>query len=189
MALHETPTSDRSTASTCRSFPVEGTMLFELVNNPEYKKNFHSKLQAANRFFVFFYKIRLLPLMGMGKQIMLLTTKGRTSQKRRDFPIGYYLIDGIVHVFSGWGKEANWYKNIIANPRDVYLQVGFRSFHALPEVVERVEDIQQTIERFIIGCPKDAQQLIGWDAQRDSLETADFSMMIEKVLVMKFWAG
>jgi deazaflavin-dependent oxidoreductase (nitroreductase family) len=189
MAGSDTPTMDSSTTSNRRAFPLQGSMLFELMNNPEYKMNFHARLQAGNRFVAFFYKIRLLPLLGMGKQIMLLTTKGRSSQKMRDFPIGYYLIDGTVYVFSGWGKAANWYKNIIANPRDVYLQVGFRRYHAFPEVVEGAEELQETIERFIICCPKGAQQLIGWDPQCDSLERADFSMMMEKVLVVKFLAG
>jgi deazaflavin-dependent oxidoreductase (nitroreductase family) len=189
MALSEAPIIDSQAGSTRRAFPARGTMLFELVNNPEYKKDFHARLQAANRFFAFFYKIRLLPLLGMGKQIMLLTTKGRSSQKMRDFPIGYYLIDDTVHVFSGWGKDANWYKNIIANPKDVYLQVGFRHFHAIPKIVEDPEELQRTFERFIICCPKGAQQLIGWDPQHDSMEAADFSMMKEKVLVVKFHSG
>jgi deazaflavin-dependent oxidoreductase (nitroreductase family) len=189
MILSDSSTIDNTTAPTLRSFPARDTMLFELINNPEFKKNFHERLKAGNRFMAFFYKIRLLPLLGMGKQVMLLSTKGRSSQKRRDFPIGYYLIDDTVHVFSGWGKAANWYKNIIANPQDVYLQVGFRRFHAIPEVVEDVEELHKTFERFIICCPAGAQHLIGWDSQRDSLGTADFSMMIEKVLVVRFQAG
>ena len=106
MTLSEIPIIDKSAAITLRAFPARDTMLFELVNNPEFKKNFHDRLQAGNRFFAFFYKIRLLPLLGMGKQVMLLTTKGRSSQKRRDFPIGYYLIDGTVHVLIGLGQSS-----------------------------------------------------------------------------------
>jgi deazaflavin-dependent oxidoreductase (nitroreductase family) len=189
MALSVTPTINNSTDSTLRAFPARDTMLFELINNPEFKKNFHTKLQTGNRFMAFFYKTRLLPLFGMGQQIMLLTTKGRSSQKWRDFPIGYYRIDGTVYVFSGWGKAANWYKNIIANPKEVFLQVGFHHFHAIPEVVEGAEELRKTFERFVSRCPKGAQQLIGWDPQRDSLETADFSMMMEKVLVVRFHVG
>lgn len=187
MALSDQTTAEKTAGSVLRSFPVPGTMLFDLVNNPDYKQNFHARLQSSNRFVVFFYKIRLLPLLGMGKQIMLLSTKGRTSQKMRDFPIGYYLIDGTMHVFSGWGKGANWYKNIIAYPNEVYLQVGFRRFHAIPKVVDDVDDLRHTIERFIICSPKSAQQLIGWDSQRDTLETADFAPMMEKVLVVRFY--
>jgi hypothetical protein len=186
MVISEINTAENPVGSTRRSFPAPGTMLFDLVNNLEFKQRFHARLLSFNRFMVFFYKIRLLPLLGMSKQIMLLSTKGRTSQKMRDFPIGYYLIDGTVHVFSGWGKGANWFKNMIANPKDAYLQVGFRRFHVIPEVVENVDELRHTIERFIICCPKEAQQLIGWDTQRDNLETADFSMMMEKVLVMRF---
>ena len=186
MALPGNDTLNTTSSTQDRSFPLSSTMLFELLNNPEYKKNFHARLQSSNRFMVFFYKIRLLPLLGMGKQVMLLSTKGRTSHKQRDFPIGYYLIDGIVHVISGWGKNANWYKNIIASSQDVFLQVGFRRFHVIAEVVSDPGDLQHTFERFIVCCPDGARHLIGWDPARDRIETADFSQMIEKILVVKF---
>jgi deazaflavin-dependent oxidoreductase (nitroreductase family) len=161
-------------------------MLYELLNDAQFKKNFHARLQGSNRFMVFFYKIRLLPLLGLGKQMMLLTTQGRTSHKQRDFPIGYYLIDGVVHVFSGWGKNANWYKNIIANPQDVFLQVGFDRFQAIPEFVEDSDEKRHAIERLIACCPDGASHLIGWDPQIDKIETADFSQMIDKVMVVRF---
>jgi deazaflavin-dependent oxidoreductase (nitroreductase family) len=186
MALSGKTLTDTTASSAGRSFPLSTTMLYELLNDAQYKKNFHARLQGSNRFMVFFYKIRLLPLLGLGKQMMLLTTQGRTSHKQRDFPIGYYLIDGVVHVFSGWGKNANWYKNIIANPQDVFLQVGFDRFQAIPEFVEDSDEKRHAIERLIACCPEGASHLIGWDPQIDKIETADFSQMIDRVMVVRF---
>lgn len=169
-----------------RAFPLPGTMLYNLIYNPEFKKTFHPRIKFTNRLVVPLYKLRVLPLLGLGRVIMLLTTKGRKSKEMRDFPIGYHRIDGTVCVFSGWGKEANWYKNLMAYPEDVYVQIGFRRFHARPEVVEDPQELKQIIERLILQSPAEARTLMGWDPERDDLETADFSPMIEKVLTVRF---
>ena len=177
--------SDPAYAS--RSFPLPGTMLYNLINQPEYRQQFHARLKFANPLIVVLYKVGLLPLLGLGKSIMLLTTKGRTSQKRRDFPLGYYLIDGTVHLFSGWGKQANWYKNLVAYPDEVYVRVAFRRFHARPEVVEDAQELRSILERFVRQQPGAAHSLLGRDPVRDDLATADFSPVIERVLTVRFY--
>jgi deazaflavin-dependent oxidoreductase (nitroreductase family) len=117
---------------------------------------------------------------------MLLTTRGRKSHQLRDTPIGYFRLDDGIYVFSSWGKEANWYKNMVACPEEVHIQLGFRRFQARPEVVEEPQEVKQIIERLVLQDPKGAQTLMGWDTKVDRLETADFSLMIEKVLVVRF---
>jgi deazaflavin-dependent oxidoreductase (nitroreductase family) len=169
-----------------RTFPAPGTILYDLIANPEFRETFHSKLKLTNRLVVPLYKLRVLPLLGAGKAIMLLTTKGHKSHAMRDFPIGYHRIDNIIYVFSGWGKEANWYKNLMAYPEDVYVQTGFRCFHARPEVVEDRRELKGIIERLILRNPAAARTLIGWDPERDDLHTANLSPMIEKVLIVRF---
>jgi deazaflavin-dependent oxidoreductase (nitroreductase family) len=169
-----------------RAFPAPGTMLYGLIADPEYRKTTHPKIKLTNRLVVPLYKLRVLPLLGLGRAIMLLTTRGRKSQAMRDFPIGYHRIDDTIYVFSGWGKEANWYKNLMAYPEDVYVQTGFRRFHVRPEVVEDRRELKGIIERFILRSPAAAQTLIGWDPEQDDLQTADLSPMIEKVLIVRF---
>ena len=173
-------------ASAPRAFPLPGTNLYRLLSDPEFKKTFHSRVKQGNRWLAPLYKLRILPLLGVGKQIMLLTTKGRKSNEMRDTPIGYFRVDDIVHVFSGWGKEANWYKNIMACPDEVYVQIGFRRFHALAEIVQDPQKLKRTIERLVLQDPRGAGYLMGWDSKLDRLEAADFSLMIEKVLVVRF---
>jgi deazaflavin-dependent oxidoreductase (nitroreductase family) len=169
-----------------RAFPAPGTMLHDLIADPEFRETFHSKLKLTNRLVVPLYKLRVLPLLGAGKAIMLLTTKGRKSHTMRDFPVGYQRIDGTIYVFSGWGKETNWYKNLMAYPEDVYVQTGFHRFHVCPEVVEDRRELKGIIERFILRNPTAAHTLIGWDPERDDLHMADLSPMIEKVLIVRF---
>jgi hypothetical protein len=87
---------------------------------------------------------------------------------------------------SGWGKDANWYKNILANPEEVWLQIGFRHFAVRADILEDPAEIRRTIETLIAESPADAQRLFGWDPQSDRLDAADFSPMIEHVLFVKF---
>jgi deazaflavin-dependent oxidoreductase (nitroreductase family) len=139
-----------------------------------------------NKYVVVLYRVGVLPLLGAGKTTMLLTTRGRKSGQLRRFPIGYFRIAGEIHLLSGWGKNAHWYKNIRANPEEVWLQVGFHRFAARASIVEDPAEIRRTIETLIAESPADAQRLFGWDPQNDRADAADFSPMIEHVLFVKF---
>lgn len=169
-----------------RAFPAPGTYLYRLIVDPAFRKAFHARVKRGNPMLALLYKLRVLPLLGLGKRLMLLTTRGRKSQKLRDIPIGYFRIDDGIYVFSGWGKVANWYQNMLAYPDDVYAQIGFRRFRVRPEVVDDPQAVQRVIERLVLQNPRGARSLTGWDPARDRLELADFSLMIEKVLVVRF---
>jgi deazaflavin-dependent oxidoreductase (nitroreductase family) len=169
-----------------RVFPSPGTTLYNLITDMEYTREFHARLKQSNHWVASMYKLRILPLFGLSGQIMLLSTRGRKSLKMRDTPIGYFRIDGLVHVFSGWGKAANWYQNILAYPDDVYLQIGFHRSHVCAEVVEDPHVLQHLYEQLAMHDPHGAHMLMGWDPKEDCLELADFSLMIEKVLVVRF---
>jgi len=172
--------------TTLRAFPAPGTYLYRLIADPAFKQAFHTWVKRGNPMLVPLYKLRVLPLLGVGKRLMLLTTRGRKSQKLRDIPIGYFRIDDGIYVFSGWGKAANWYQNFMVYPDDVYVQIGFRRFRVRPEVVDDSQAIQRVIEQLVLQNPRGARSLFGWNPARDQLELADFSLMIEKVLVVRF---
>ena len=180
---------DQARVSTARTFPLPGTTLYKVLSDPEFKKTFHARVKLGNPWMARLYRLGLLPLLGLGGQIMLLTTRGRTSARLRDTPIGYFRIDGEVYVFSGWGKRANWYQNLVAYPDDVYVQIGFRRLNAVPGVVDDAQEIRRIIEHFVVQDPGGAHTLMGWDHQVDHLDAADFSLMIEKVLVVRFRYG
>jgi deazaflavin-dependent oxidoreductase (nitroreductase family) len=169
-----------------RAFPLPDTMLYNMIFQPEFRQSFHKRIKILNRFVVPLYRIGVLPLLGIGRSTMLLTTKGRTSGRMRHFPVGYHRIDRTVVVFSGWAQDANWYKNMTADPDAVYVQVGFHRFHARAEVVRDPQMLRTILEQFVRQCPQAARQLLGWDPQLDDPATANFSMMIDKVLVVRF---
>jgi deazaflavin-dependent oxidoreductase (nitroreductase family) len=170
-----------------RTFPLPGTTYYNMFYNPEAKKKFYNSFRFANKLFAPLYKMRLLPLIGFGKLIIVLTTRGRKSGKLRDTPIGYFLYDGAIHVISGWGKEANWYKNILAHPDDVYLQLGFRRFHARATLVEDRETLQQMMKWLVKHHTSGPEgKAMGWDPKRDDPETADFSGMFQMMIIVRF---
>jgi deazaflavin-dependent oxidoreductase (nitroreductase family) len=169
-----------------RSFPLPTTNLYKLISDAQYRNEFRSRLKTGNRFMAHLYSMRLLPLFGLGSKIMLLSTRGRKSGQMRDTPIGYFTIDGQIYVFSGWGKDANWYKNIQACPEDVYLQVGFQRFPARAVEVTDTKAKRCVLQDLVEQDPRGAQVLMGWDPKVDSLEAADFSFMLEKVVVIRF---
>src|SRR5215217_2287054 len=126
MALIKQNEEPLQTESGRRVFPLQGTMLYDMIFKPEFRQSFHGRIKFLNRLVVPLYRIGVLPLLGVGRSTLLLTTKGRTSGRMRHFPVGYHRIDGTVVVFSGWAKDANWYKNMMANPAEVYVQIGFQ---------------------------------------------------------------
>lgn len=172
--------------SSARVFPRPETSLAQVIGDRAYRDAFHRRLQGSNRFIVAFYRIGLLPLLGAGKTIMLLTTRGRKSHRLRRFPVGYFRIGGNIHLLSGWGKDSNWYKNLRANPDDVWLQIGFRNFPVTAQFIEDPAEIKRTIERIVSESPTSARRLFGWDPDHDSLGSSDFSPVIEKVLFVRF---
>ena len=169
-----------------RSFPVPGTTLYDVLFKPDFRQAFHSRLKPTNRLLAPLYKAQVLSLFGLSKRIMLLTTQGRNSQRMRDFPIGYFRIGGDVYVFSAWGRQSNWYKNLVAHPEQVYVQIGLRRRHVWPQVVQDPQELKRIIQQLIRDDPDGARTLMGWDPNRDDVESADFSLMIEKVLTVRF---
>jgi deazaflavin-dependent oxidoreductase (nitroreductase family) len=182
----KSPPAAQQDAPFPRIFPRPETALAQVIGDPTYREAFHRRLQASNRFVVALYRIGLLPLLGAGRTTMLLTTRGRKSQRLRRFPVGYFRIDGEIYLISGWGKRANWYKNLHSSPDEVWLQIGFRSFPATATIIDDPEQVRQKIEHLISESPAVAKHLLGWDPDHDTLASADFSPLIDSVLFVRF---
>ena len=169
-----------------RLFPIEGTNLYKILFDPQHRQAFHAQLKRYNPLMVSLYKIGLLPLFGMSRNVMLLTTRGRKSRKLRSTPIGYFRIGGVIHLFSAWGKGTAWYKNLLAYPKDVSIQIGLRKCPVTAQCMENPAEILSTIKKFVSESPAQAQLLFGWDSARDRMECADFSVVIKRVLIVRF---
>ncbi len=66
--------------------------------------------------------------------VMKLTTTGRKSGLPRTISVSYLPTDEGIVIFSGFGIESNWYRNVLAEPR-VTVQIGRKTFEATASVV------------------------------------------------------
>ena len=78
----------------------------------------------------------------VGWLILLLRHTGRKSGKSYATPMQYEKIGDAYYVGSARGQQADWFRNVQANPQ-VEVSVGRRTFKALAEAVtdsERIAD-------------------------------------------------
>lgn len=74
------------------------------------------------------YAAGLGPLSG--QIVLLLTTRGRKTRKRRVTPLQYEMIEGVIYVGSARGQQADWFRNILADPQ-VDVRVKDRYFQGM----------------------------------------------------------
>ena len=80
-----------------------------------------------------------------GRMVLLLTTRGRKSGLLRVTPLQYEEIDGAIHVASARGDQADWFRNIIADPH-VEVRIGSRRMAGIAEPITDVARVADFIE-------------------------------------------
>lgn len=66
--------------------------------------------------------------------VLRLTTTGRKTGQPRTLCVSFMPLDDEYIIFSGFGIQSNWYRNIRANPA-VTIQIGHRTMQATATVV------------------------------------------------------
>jgi deazaflavin-dependent oxidoreductase (nitroreductase family) len=89
----------------------------------------------------------------VGPQILILTTTGRKSGLPRQTPLQYEFIDGVYYAGSMRGDKADWYRNILADPR-VLLKVGERQYPALAEAIDDSEQVLSFLKYRLQRSPR-----------------------------------
>ena len=73
--------------------------------------------------------------------VLLLTTKGARTAESRTSPVMYLADDadpGCVYVFASYAgadTDPSWFRNLVAHPDDVRVEIGTESLTATAEVV------------------------------------------------------
>lgn len=84
--------------------------------------------RIGNRFMVLLFRL------GLGNwgnrpetsQVMVLVHKGRKSGLPRKTPVNYAIVDDVIYCTAAFGSRADWYRNVVANPRvQVWLPDGW----------------------------------------------------------------
>jgi deazaflavin-dependent oxidoreductase (nitroreductase family) len=82
---------------------------------------------------------------GPRRVVLLLTTIGRKSGQPRVTPLQYEQVEGEYYIASARGTDADWFKNIVANP-EVHVQIRDRKFDAAAEPITDPVRIADFIE-------------------------------------------
>jgi deazaflavin-dependent oxidoreductase (nitroreductase family) len=107
-------------------------------------KNFDwRKIKPAQNLHRLLYAIGLGPIVG--RIILLLTTTGRKSGLPRTTPLQYELIDGKYCLGAARGKQADWVRNIEANPK-VQVRVKRLNFSGTARVSNDSQEIADFLE-------------------------------------------
>jgi deazaflavin-dependent oxidoreductase (nitroreductase family) len=91
-----------------------------------------SKTKNIQKIHRVLYAIGLGPVIG--GFIVLLTTIGRKSGKKRETPLQYEKIGADYYLGAARGLNADWVRNIQSNPQ-VELRVGAKHVHGAAEIV------------------------------------------------------
>ena len=89
----------------------------------------------------------------VGNRILLLTTIGRKSGLPRVTPLLYDEIDGIIYLGSARGTDADWYKNLLDNPR-VEFKIGSRRMKGHADPITDPNLVADFLEKRLILHPK-----------------------------------
>ncbi|MGC9396029.1 MAG: nitroreductase family deazaflavin-dependent oxidoreductase [Anaerolineae bacterium] len=117
-------------------------------------------LRFVLRIPIWLYRLHLGWLLG--QRFLLLTHIGRNSGKTRQTVIEVVKHDqqsDSYFVVSGWGKKADWYRNIHKNP-DVVINVGRRKLQVRAEDVSFPEAID-ILEEYARCYPLAFRELTG----------------------------
>lgn len=102
-----------------------------------------------------------------GSRLIMLEHRGRTSGRRR-----YVVLEVVDHpspgvyvIVSGFGVRAQWYRNILAEPR-VRVSIGFRRQLAATAVPMTPDESSAALRRYIEVHPK------AWAKLRETIEVA-----------------
>jgi deazaflavin-dependent oxidoreductase (nitroreductase family) len=144
-------------------------------------------LRRLNRIVVPLYRLRILPLFGIGWGILMITTIGRQTGKTRRTPLEFHRIDGVIHITAARGEKTDWVRNIRAKPEEVRVQVGFKSFQPRVEIVEDVSEKIKFIEWMIENIPREAKMGFGWNSKEDDLEDTDLTPLAEFLTIIRLY--
>jgi hypothetical protein len=169
------------------SIPRPGSPLYNLtLASEEIKIKTLKKWKNLNKWLMIpLYRMKILPLFGLGKIFLLLITKGRITGKKRRTPLEYHRINDIITIFSARGVKSGWMKNILKHPSDVKVYCGFHSFCPKIEIMENNEKIIEIIKWYLVNCSRSSKMLFGWDPKNDDLESHDLSVIAKTITIVQ----
>ncbi|HUY01533.1 MAG TPA: nitroreductase family deazaflavin-dependent oxidoreductase [Candidatus Deferrimicrobium sp.] len=181
--------NDKSDSERTDELPRTGSSIYKFnCSDEETRAKMLKKYKRVNKYLIIpLYRIGLLPAIGFGRIFLLLKTQGRTTGKTRRTPMEYHWINDVIHVFSARGEEADWIKNLRANPDNVEVRHGFHWFHPKAEFVENRSEKIDIFKWYVKKHSSAAKMLFGWNPKTDDPEKTNFSKLIDIITVVQLF--
>jgi len=98
--------------------------------DPDLERKIRFVFKFFNKFMVFMWRLGMGPWFGMWPegwgQIMVITHTGRKTGEKHKTPVNYAILDGEIYCIAGFGKIADWYRNLLTTPEvEVWLPDGW----------------------------------------------------------------
>lgn len=107
----------------------------------------------------------------LGGWVLLLRVRGRKSGLVRETPLNYLVAEGSAWVVAGWAGRADWYRNLLAEPRvDVVLPGRTRACIAQ-------EELDRSVRRQIIPRLIRSTGMVGFLTGIDPFRASDDEML------------
>ena len=167
--------------------PRPGSVMYNFhFKDDQSKRKTLKKWQKLNKYLMVpLYRVKLLPLFGLGKIFLILTTKGWKTGKTRRTPLEYRKYEEDIVIFAARGENATWVKNLRAYPESVTIMLGF---HKFKPKIDSISDMQQKIDIlkwYITKFGKAAKVLFGWNPKEDTLDNTDLSHLAGLTTIFK----
>ena len=110
--------------------------------------------KQLNKFMLLMWRLGLGPWINIWPQgfgrIMVVTHKGRKTGLRRLTPVNYTIIDDAIYCVAGFGKVADWYKNILKDPNvEIWLPDGW--WAGIAEDISDADNRHQIMREVLIA--------------------------------------
>jgi len=152
---------------------------------PELAAKLRQGFKTLNKFMLWMWRLGLgswfnLWPEGFG-QIMVMTHTGRVTGYKHRTPVNFAILEGNVYCIAGFGKVADWYRNIVADPQvEIWLPEGWWK-----GIAEDVSDASNRLEimRAVVIASGFAGPLFGIDPK--ALDDAALDRATQSYKVMR----
>ncbi|MBK8022694.1 MAG: nitroreductase family deazaflavin-dependent oxidoreductase [Chloroflexi bacterium] len=141
----------------------------------------------------FLRKLLRLPIlgyrMGLGglldaMQIMVLTTRGRSSGLPRHTAIEYRQHGSKIYLVSVWGDRPHWYRNLLKCP-EVTIQQGGRVRAATAEQVTNSGEALRVLHLFRRRAPSIYDSIIARISARESIDSRSLHEVTDNFTIVR----
>jgi len=134
-----------------------------------------------NRLVEVLYTLGFGPLVG--RMVLLLITTGRKTNLRRVTPLQYEEIDGAIYVASSRGQKADWFRNLVADPR-VEVRVKSDRFCGICETATDPKRIADFLELRLMRHPKVMRRIFEWEGLPAEMSRAQLEEYAAKLALV-----